>query len=327
MKNTLIDNYGRRIRYLRLSVTDRCNMRCRYCMPQGGIEKLEREEILSYEQLHQLAQAAVELGIEKIRITGGEPLVRKGIIPFLAKLAKLSGLKTLVLTTNGLQLAEMAAELKHAGVQRLNISLDSLQPEMFAKITRCDGLTRVLEGIAAAEKVGLPIKINMVVMRGVNDSELTDFAAMTLEKNCSVRFIEYMPAIKEENWQSLFMPGNEILAKIADHYTYAPVISGKLSGPAKEYKISGAQGTIGAITAVSGHFCADCNRIRITAAGKVRSCLFADQEHDLAAVLTRGNPADIQMVLRKLVGDKPAMHEMNEQVVQHSAFTMARIGG
>jgi len=312
---------------LRLSVTDRCNMRCSYCMPADGVVKLEHADILSYEQLYRLAEAAVALGIEKIRVTGGEPLVRKGIVDFLAQLSALPGLKELVLTTNGLQLSEMAAALKHAGVQRLNISLDSLRPEVFAEVTRRDALDRVLMGIAAAEKVGLPIKLNMVVMRGINDAELVDFAAMTLQKDCSVRFIEYMPAIKAHSWQALVMSGEEILARIAETYPFVPVVRGELSGPAREYRLDGARGTIGVITALSGHFCADCNRIRITASGKVRSCLFADAEYDLTQVLADGDSAAIQAVLHRLVELKPAMHGMNEHEAQHAAFTMARIGG
>ncbi len=323
----LIDNYGRKINYLRLSVTDRCNMRCSYCMPETGVPKLGHADILSYEQLFLLAQAAISLGIEKIRVTGGEPLVRKGVIDFLARLSDLSGLKQLVLTTNGLLLPEMAGDLQRAGVQRLNISLDSLRPEVFAKVTRRDDLDKVLAGIAAAEQVGLPIKINMVAMRGINDAELDDFAAMTLERNCSVRFIEYMPAIKADNWQQLVIPGEEILTRLAEKFSYAPVVKGELAGPARDYKIDGAQGTIGVITALSGHFCQDCNRIRITATGKARSCLFSDHEDDLAAMLAAGNMAAIQKALAVLVAAKPAMHAMNEQNAEHTAFTMAQIGG
>lgn len=323
----LVDNYGRKINYLRLSVTDRCNMRCRYCMPEAGVSKLGHDDILSYEQLFLLAQSAVSLGIEKIRVTGGEPLVRKGIVDFLARLAQLPGLKQLVLTTNGLFLPELAVSLKQAGVQRLNISLDSLQPERFAEITRRDELDRVLAGIAAAERQGLPVKINMVVMRGVNDSEILDFAARTLESNCSVRFIEYMPVIKGENWQSLVLPGSEILERIAARFPYVPVVKGELAGPAREYRIAGAKGTIGVITALSGHFCADCNRIRVTSSGKVKNCLFADREYDLSKVLASGDAAAIQAVLRELVERKPARHAMNEQEAGHQAFTMAQIGG
>lgn len=323
----LKDNFGRKINYLRLSITDRCNMRCRYCMPESGVSKLAHQEVLSYEQLYLVAQSAVALGIEKIRVTGGEPLVRKGILEFLARLRGIPGLKQLVLTTNGLRLAEMAAALRQAGVQRLNISLDSLQPEVFAKITRRDALGQVLEGISTAERVGLPIKINMVVMRGVNDAELVDFARMTLEKNCSVRFIEYMPAIREENWQALLMPGEEILARVEECFSFSPVVRGELAGPAREYKITGAQGTIGVITALSGHFCQSCNRIRITASGKVRNCLFADDEYDLRPLLAKGDSCDIQHSLLQLVENKPARHAMSQESVEHSAFTMARIGG
>ncbi len=194
----LTDSLGRRINYLRLSVTDRCNLRCRYCMPGAGVDFLPHEAILSYEELLSIARIAVSLGVEKIRVTGGEPLVRRGIVPFLARLAQLPGLRHLALTTNGLLLAEMAEGLREAGVQRLNISLDSLSPDTFAAVTRGGELDRVLEGLAAAEQAGfLSLKINMVVMRGVNDGEILDFAALTLEKPYSVRFIEYMPTAGE----------------------------------------------------------------------------------------------------------------------------------
>lgn len=323
----LHDTFGRKINYLRLSVTDRCNMRCRYCMPAAGIDKLEHQNVLSYEKLYLLAQAAVAVGIEKVRVTGGEPLVRKGIVDFLGRLSGLDGLKHLVLTTNGLKLQEMAGLLSAAGVQRLNISLDSLRPEVFAKITRRDVLSKVMAGISAAEQAGLPIKINMVVMRGINDDELYDFAAMTMAKSCSVRFIEYMPATIEDNWQSLVVPGEEILSRIAERYSFSPVVKGELAGPAREYKIAGAYGTIGVITALSGHFCQDCNRIRITSSGKVKNCLFSDDEYDLSGILDDGNLAEIQTVLREQVLYKPAMHGMGVNMSNHKAFTMARIGG
>jgi len=323
----LMDNQGRRINYLRLSVTDRCNMRCRYCMPADGVDKLQHNDILSYEQLYRLTSAAVKLGVEKVRVTGGEPLVRKGIIGFLRRLSTIPGLKQLVLTSNGLQLAGMAAELKEAGVQRLNISLDSLRPEVFARITRNDGLQRVLDGIAAAEQVGLPLKLNMVVMRGVNDVELADFAALTLERDISVRFIEYMPAIREENWQRLAMSGEEILDQVGERYALTPLVRGELAGPAREFQIAGARGSIGLITAISGHFCADCNRIRITASGKLRSCLFADGETDLTPLLEREDDRELQRRLRELVLAKPAQHGMQQDQVDHAAFAMASIGG
>lgn len=189
----LIDTSGRRINYLRLSVTDRCNLRCSYCMPEKGVPKVTHGDILRYEDLLRVAQAAVSLGIEKIRVTGGEPLVRLGISGFLARLAAIPGLRQLVLTTNGVLLEEMAEELRASGVQRLNVSLDSLRPETFGRVTRCGDVSRVWAGIEAAERAGFPLKLNMVVMRGVNDEELADFAALTLEKPYAVRFIECMP--------------------------------------------------------------------------------------------------------------------------------------
>lgn len=323
----LTDRHGRRINYMRLSVTDRCDMRCVYCMPAEGIPKLDHCEVMSYEELQQLAEAAVAVGIEKIRVTGGEPLVRKGITSFLERLATIPGLRQLVLTTNGQLLAGMAADLQRAGVQRLNISLDSLQPEVFARITRCGDLGRVLAGIRAAEAVGLPIKINMVVMRGVNDNEIGDFAALTLEKNCSVRFIEYMPTKNEEGWQSLVVPGDEILARLSRDYQFSPIIRGELAGPAREFRIAGAQGNIGVITALSGHFCQDCNRIRMTASGKIRNCLFATEEFDLRALLASGDAGALQTELRRLVHAKPARHAMNAAEADHASFIMAAIGG
>lgn len=323
----LIDNQGRRINYLRLSVTDLCNMRCSYCMPESGVAKLNHRDVLSYEQLLTLAHHVINMGIEKVRITGGEPLVRKGIVEFLGALAKTPGLRQLVLTTNGLLLEQMAADLRRAGVQRLNISLDSLRPEVFARITRRGELKQVLAGIAAAEKVGFPIKINMVVMRGINDSELTDFAAISLEKSYAVRFIEYMPVIKDDNWQSLVLPGEEILNRLSKHYSFTQIIRGELSGPAREFKIAGARGTIGVITPLSGHFCHECNRIRVSASGKVRSCLFAEEEFDLKPVLATGDPAAIQGVLRDLIRLKPASHGMTQTSSSHAPFAMSQIGG
>ena len=323
----LNDSFGRKINYLRLSITDRCNMRCVYCMPADGIEKIEHAGILSYEQFLLIAEAAVSLGIEKIRVTGGEPLVRTGIIPFLEQLANISGLKQLVLTTNGVLLAEMALALKDAGVQRLNISLDSLQSNMFTQLTRRDLLSQVLAGIDAAEKVGLPYKINMVVMRGLNDNEILDFARLTQGRNCTVRFIEYMPTLKDKNWRSLLVSSKEVLQRLDDHYSLHPVDRGALSGPAEEFLIEGARGRIGVIAPLSGHFCQGCNRIRITASGMVRTCLFSDDGFDLKPLLTSKNTEYIASELQRLVDDKPACHTLNSSGANYSPFSMAQIGG
>ena len=323
----LNDTFGRKINYLRLSITDRCNMRCVYCMPADGIEKVGHAEILSYEQFLLIAEAAVSLGIEKIRVTGGEPLVRAGILSFLEQLAKISGLQQLVLTTNGVLLSEMAQGLKDVGVQRLNISLDSLQPRMFSQLTRRDLLPKVLAGIAAAEKAKLPYKINVVVMRGFNDNEILDFAKLTQEHDCTVRFIEYMPTLKDKNWRSLVVPSQEILQCLHDNYCLHPVERGVLSGPAEEFAIAGAKGHIGVISPLSGHFCQNCNRIRITASGTVRTCLFSDYEYDLKPLLIPGNIVQVASQLKHLVNDKPACHTLNSPSGGHSPFSMAQIGG
>ncbi|HEY6874554.1 MAG TPA: GTP 3',8-cyclase MoaA [Geobacteraceae bacterium] len=323
----LIDSCGRKINYLRLSVTDRCNMRCTYCMPPGGIPLVAHDDILSYEELLVVARAAVAAGIEKIRVTGGEPLVRRGIVPFLARLAALPGLRQLVLTTNGLCLEEMAGELYAAGVQRLNVSLDSLHPETFAAITRGASLHRIMAGIEAAERAGFPLKINVVVMRGVNDGELLDFAAMTLERPLTVRFIEYMPAIRAKNWEGLVVPGEELLERLGRRFSLVPQEREGLAGPARVYRIAGAAGTIGVITPVSGHFCGECNRIRVTAAGRARGCLFADDGLDLRPLLAAGDEAALAAALRAFAICKPDRHHLGATEGQHTPFAMSAIGG
>lgn len=323
----LTDNYGRNINYLRLSVTDRCNMRCVYCMPAEGVRLLEHREVLSYEELLLIAETAVASGIEKVRVTGGEPLVRRGVIGFLQRLAAIPGLRQLVLTTNGLALEELAEPLRQAGVQRLNISLDSLQPDTLAAITRGADVHRVLAGIAAAERAGFPIKINMVVMAGINDAELLDFVAMTLDRPITVRFIEYMPSIRSENWQERVLPGAAILERIGSRYTYTAREREGMAGPARIFKIAGAAGDFGIITPVSGHFCGDCNRIRVTASGRVRSCLFSDQGVDLKPYLADGDRAGLAAALRSVVACKPKQHAISEEDHQYTSFAMAAIGG
>jgi cyclic pyranopterin phosphate synthase len=323
----LVDAHGRKINYLRLSVTDRCNLRCTYCMPAQGVAKVTCCEVLRYEDLLKLAAAAVRIGIEKIRVTGGEPLVRKGLPAFLSQLAGLPGLRELVLTTNGVLLAEQAAALKAAGVQRLNISLDSLRPETFAQITRGGDLARVLAGIAAAEAEGFPIKINMVVMRGVNDDEVADFAALTLDKPITVRFIEYMPAARVEDYRSLLVPGNDILAALSRRFSLFTMESSELCGPSRNYRISGGLGSIGLITPLTGHFCANCNRLRVTATGMVRSCLFGRDAVDLKPLLADTAAGALEQALRRLAEEKPAGHRLDEPTLTPTPFAMAAIGG
>ena len=324
----LFDTYGRRIRYLRLSVTDRCNLRCQYCMPAGGVPKRQHGEILSYEDLYRVAREAVAMGIDKIRLTGGEPLVRKGLLPFVERLAQLPGLKELVLTTNGLLLRELAKPLRDAGVKRLNISLDSLKPEVFAAITRGGDLQRVLDGIEVALAAGFPPpKINMVVMRGVNDAEVLQFAALTLDRAYTVRFIEYMPNLQEPGWQDRCVPGSELLERIGRHYPLLPLVSSETAGPAKNFKIAGAAGALGFITPISGHFCGSCNRIRVSASGMAHSCLFAGTSLDLKPALATGSDDELRRTLQAMVRHKPLGHILEQEQGYRRAFAMSGIGG
>jgi len=324
----LIDSYGRKINYLRLSVTDRCNFRCIYCMPSGGVvDKVDHHDILSYEELMLLARSVVPLGIEKIRVTGGEPLVRNGIVSFLSDLSKIPGLRQLVLTTNGFLLEEMALPLREAGVQRLNISLDSLREDRFMEITRVGDLRKVLAGINAAEKAGFPIKINAVAMRGINDDEINEFAALTLDKPFAVRFIEYMPTTNEDGWESRSISGEEILARIKERFSLQPVVRGEMAGPSRDYKINGAAGTIGVITPLSCHFCSECNRIRVTSKGMAKTCLFSEKEVDLKPLLRSADKDGLQEILRRIVSEKPGKHTIVEQASERKPFSMSRIGG
>ena len=324
----MIDAYGRKVNYLRLSVTDRCNLRCRYCMPAEGVPLLPPGEILSYEELFLIARTAVSLGIEKIRVTGGEPLVRKGILGFLSRLAGIPLLRQLVLTTNGLLLEEMAEPLRGAGVQRLNISVDSLDSGNFHRITRRGDLSRVLGGIAAAERAGFPIKLNMVVMRGVNDQEVVDFAALTLDRPYAVRFIEFMPSGTEEgDRRSLVVPGREVLDRIAVRFPFEEVDRGELAGPARDYRIRGAAGTIGVITPVSSHFCGDCNRIRVTASGMARGCLFSREETDLKPLVREDGAPGLEKALLGIVRFKPGKHRFCADDARENPLGMSRVGG
>jgi GTP 3',8-cyclase len=324
----LTDSLGRTINYLRLSVTDRCNMRCSYCMPAGGVGKKSHSDVLSYEELLQIVEAAVGIGIEKVRITGGEPLVRAGIVGFLSTLAEMKGLRHLALSTNGVLLNSMAADLRIAGVQRLNVSLDSLNREIFAKITRGGDLDLVLAGLDRAQQVGFPApKINMVVMRGVNDSEILDFAELTRSRGNSVRFIEYMPTLKEPGWQRYCISGEEILGRIAAHHELLQVDKGAFAGPSRDFRIPGAGGTIGIITAVSGHFCAECNRIRVTSTGQGKGCLFSDESTNLVSCLRPLDRPRLRRVLKGIVLAKPERHDISFTGYGHQNFTMAQIGG
>jgi cyclic pyranopterin phosphate synthase len=321
------DTHGRSINYLRLSITDRCNLRCCYCMPEEGVEQCGHDDILRYEELLQIARVAVSLGIEKVRVTGGEPLVRKGVISFLEQLCAIPGLNEVALTTNGLRLEEFAPQLKAAGIDRLNISIDSLRAETFSEITRGGDLAKVKAGLVAAERTGLHLKLNMVVMRGINDAEVEDFASPTLNHPWSVRFIEYMPTIREESWKTRVIPGAEILERLQQRFKLTPLQSSRLCGPARPYRIEKAQGTIGIITPMSDHFCGSCNRIRVASNGTAKSCLLSDQTNDLKPFLGQGQDGALREALIQVINGKIAKHHLEDEEGGPKPFNMASIGG
>lgn len=286
----LVDRFGRRINYLRVSVTDRCNMRCVYCVPPD-VTFLPPGEILTLEEIGRVVRVGVEQGIEKVRLTGGEPLARKNVIKLVRDLGALDGLAELSLTTNGLLLEEFAAPLREAGLDRVNVSLDTLRPGRFKGICRLGELDRVLAGIAAASRAGLdPVKVNVVAMRGVNDDEFPEFVRFGIENNVTVRFIEYMPVASNPEWEQRYIPRDEILERIRDYLDPDATPVTGLHDPARYYPLRGG-GMIGIISAVSHKFCSSCNRLRLTSDGKLRSCLLNEDSIDLKMVL-RNNGND-----------------------------------
>lgn len=324
------DSFGRRIDYLRLSITDRCNLRCRYCMPEEGVPSLSHRLILSYEELLRIAAAAVRLGVKKIRVTGGEPLVRKGVVDFVRRLVDLPGKPEVTLTTNGLLLEEMAADLRKAGLARVNVSLDTLREERFSAITRRDGLSKVLDGIVAAEQNGLsPIKINMVPIQGVNADEIGDFARLTVSHPWEVRFIEFMPISADLDYaQASRFGAEQIMEALAEIGELIPVSRSGPAGPARLYRYADARGRLGVIPAVSEHFCGECNRLRVTATGHVRPCLFSTDEIDLKPALRLEAPAEeLTEILRTSVGIKPEKHRIGEEDFRSGKRRMQEIGG
>lgn len=322
----LSDFFNRPINYLRISVTDRCNLRCVYCMPLEGVAPLPHGEILSYEEICLVARAASELGISKVRLTGGEPLVRAHLSSLIGMLAEVEGIDDLSLTTNGVLLSRYARELKAAGLKRVNISLDSLQPDRFKQITRIGKLEDTLLGIEAVRAAGLqPIKINMVVMGGVNDDEIADFAHLTRENGWHVRFIEFMPIGGQEQ-EGKFVPISEIIERIESLGVLEPhSLDG--NGPARYFHLPHAKGTIGFISPVSEHFCFKCNRLRLTAEGKLRSCLLSDEEIDLREPLRYGASADeLKRLIEQATEAKPEGHKLDSGTTARSR-SMCQIGG
>lgn len=326
----MIDNNHRVVNYLRLSLTDRCNLRCIYCMPEEGIVFTPHGEILTYEEILHFVGLCAQKGIRKVRLTGGEPLVRRGVIGFLKRLCKVEGLDEISMTTNGVLLKDFADDIRSCGICRINVSLDSLKQERFFSITGRDYFERVYEGLEEAERVGFnPIKINVVAIKGVNDDEILDFARLTLEKPYHVRFIELMPVGHEGIWRAdRFISTKEILAKIETIGALRSIENNPLDGPAERYSLEGAKGEIGFIGALSNHFCDNCNRLRLTADGHLRGCLFSDQETDIKTPLREGRGDDhLLNLIEHTILNKPKGHGILKCVPRKCTRPMNRIGG
>lgn len=322
----LYDSFQRPINYLRISVTDRCNLRCIYCMPAKGVRLMSHRDILTYEEIYSIVRAAVELGINKVRLTGGEPLVRSGLTELVKMLAQIEAIDDISLTTNGILLSRYAAELKQAGLKRVNISLDTLKSGKFRLITRGTlNLDDVLEGIEAARSVGLnPVKLNMVVMSGINDDELLDFAAKTINEEWHVRFIEFMPI---NSSASYFVSVSDMRRRLELLGQLEPCLPSVGNGPAKYFRFPHARGTVGFITPISEHFCFHCNRLRLTADGRLRSCLLASDEVDLKQPLRGGIPsAGLKRLIEAAVADKPLRHHLAEGYVPKDR-PFSQVGG
>ncbi|MCD5408645.1 GTP 3',8-cyclase MoaA [Candidatus Bipolaricaulota bacterium] len=324
----MIDGQGRTIRYLRLSVTDRCNLSCVYCR-SAACNEAPREDLLSFEEIVQAVRIACELGIDRVRITGGEPLVRRGISGLIRMLREGCPIADLSLSTNGLRLAELAGELKRAGLDRVNVSLDSLSPDRFRRITRGGDLGEVLAGIEAAQEAGLaPVKLNTVAMRGINDEELVELALFALDRGLTIRFIELMPvgeAVASGLWPAAHLPVPEVRRLLAAELPLLPAEAAPGNGPARYFRVEGYPGAIGFIAPLSEPFCADCNRIRLTAAGELRPCLAHDHGLSLREPLRKGNEVTVRKLFLQAVNTKPSGHGWGES--QETTTPMADLGG
>jgi GTP 3',8-cyclase len=329
---SLVDSFGRVHRDLRISVTDRCNFRCGYCMPAEGMQWMPRRELLSYEELTRVARVMIDrFGFDSIRLTGGEPTVRAHLPVLIEKLSRLG--VDLSLTTNGASLALIAHDLAHAGLQRVNVSLDSLRRDRFLALTRRDALAPVLEGIEAALDAGLrPVKVNAVLVRGVNDDEVLDFATFGREHGVIVRFIEFMPLDASGEWTSdKVVPRDEIIAAINAVYPLDAIDldqDGAHGEPAERYRYRDGRGEVGVIASVTHAFCATCDRVRLTADGQVRACLFALEETDLRSVLREGGSDDeLASAVERTVKSKWAGHAIGQATFIRPRRSMSQIGG
>jgi cyclic pyranopterin phosphate synthase len=327
----LVDPFGRKITYLRISVTDRCNLRCVYCMPPEGITWQPHESIMRFEEILEVVKAAAAEGVSEIRLTGGEPLIRQGLVQFVRMLSDIKGIEDISLTTNGLLLDKLAEPLAQAGLKRVNVSLDTLQPEKFARITRGGSFERVWKGMEAASAAGLsPLKLNAVAMKGVNDEEILDLARLSLEHPWHIRFIELMPIKNQAVWGADFPNPEDCYLSIAEIQQLIQPLGAESirraspgSGPAQEFQVPGASGKIGIISALGEQFCDSCNRLRLTADGYLRPCLMNDGEVNVLGAIRRGEP--VLPLLRQAVQNKPKGHDLSHS--RPEGRCMTQIGG
>jgi len=324
----LVDRYKRPINYLRISVTDRCNLKCQYCKPLEDKDFLPHKELLSFEEIIRIIKVMAKLGLRKVRLTGGEPLLRRNLSELIAQIARIPGIEDLSLTTNGILLASYARELKEAGLKRVNVSLDTLKRERFAEITQKDAFQEVWKGIESALRERLePVKINVVSIRGFNDDEIEDLASLTFELPLHVRFIEFMP-IGENLWEDQRVIGSEeILERLSKIAPLVPISGDLYDGPARRFKFEGAVGEVGVISPLSGHFCSSCNRLRLTPDGKLRSCLFSDEEVDLKAYLRKEGEEGILKALKETLEKKPYLGVRDGFRLRKCQRPMNKIGG
>jgi GTP 3',8-cyclase len=330
----MLDKFNREINYLRVSITDRCNLHCSYCRPKEGISLQGHEDILRYEEIIRVVSIAVKMGLIKVRITGGEPLVRRGCVEFLAALKRIDGLKDISLTTNGILLEEFAPKIFDAGINRINISLDSLNKDKYSRITNGGKLDAVLRGIARAEEAGFsPIKINTVAIKGFNDDEVLDFVQLAVEKPFQVRFIELMPVGQaNQDYSGDYISAAQLIEKVSERFELEQIKNkkNKSDGPAKIFKIKGGFGEIGFINPVSSHFCSTCNRLRLTSDGKLRVCLLSEAEVDLKKALREScSDTELEKLIRDAVLLKPKQHDLicTENSLKKCYRNMSEIGG
>lgn len=329
-KKLMKDRFDRELSYLRLSVVDRCNLSCLYCMPNGGAGFDPWGHLLSYEEITTLTRYFAEMGIRKVRITGGEPLVRKEIDVLIKQIGEIPGIQEIALSTNGVLLKENAQKLKTAGLHRVNISLDTLRPERFKQIAKMDRLTQVLEGIEAAIAYGFhPIKINTVLMKGINEDEILDLVRFAVQKSIEIRFIELMPTNGQVplEWGQTFFSAEEAKALVEKEFSLTPFDT-YLSSPAKVFSVEGTNARVGFISPLSCLFCTRCNRLRLKANGMLKTCLHGKEDLDLKTILRSGvSKEEIKRRIESVVYARPEQHFLNEPEIKHQDFQMSHVGG